>query len=823
MTDTIHPLVAAPAGRSLPTDSGAKVVNLQRLDREGIPVPPTLFLPPEAYFAFVRHNGFTERVRTMAEADMDGLRWEEIWDASLALRNMFLRGRIPDSIAVSLLDAVRTHLDNAPLAVRSCSRNEDSGLSHAGMHETELNVHGRDEILRAVRIVWASLWSDRAMLYRKEMALRADASGMGVILQPMIPGRASGVMFTKDPTDESRLVIEAVSGLARDVVDDAVESERTLLARSTGEIVGRKSPGPQVVDNGLAAKLFRIARKVEEIFSTAQDVEWTMGEKGLVILQSRPITTLSERGDESGWDKSDKRPWYLSLTRSHENLLHLRERIESAILPEMQEDSRRMKALDLEALSPEELKRELTTRKQRLDHWRDVYWRELIPFAHTVRQFGMLYNDAVTPDDPFEFTTLLSGQHLLAVERNALLEDMAELVRHDPKLAAELRGGRLPESGPYSDRLEAFMETFGDLACSTSWCDEGPWGIIRLTLDAVPQHPRPGAAMRSEELEQRFLNAFPNERREFAASVLELARTGYRLRDDDNIHLGRIQARFNEALERARALGLELPETEPEAKKAMPKGLAWHERKAVSDESSGFTGWPAASGIARGPARVVMGPNDLFSFRKGEVLVCDALDPNMTFVAPMACAVVERRGGMLVHGAIIAREYGIPCVTGIPEATSRIRTGQWLMVDGFRGLVTMEDATPRHDETARNVLGKELQPCGRRPMTGFFRHGTCRTGPQDSGSHVVCARMTKDFLEFTRSRGNDLISPAPQHGFPGLVPGDTWCLCALRWEEAREEGLAPPVLLECTHEAATRHVSLEDLHAHAEEPGTALD
>lgn len=821
MSTDIRPLVATPAGEPLPADAGAKVVNLQRLDREGIPVPPTLFLPPEAYFAFVRHNGFSERVRAMAEADMDGLRWEEIWDASLALRNLFLRGEIPARIAADLLAAVRTHLGNGPLAVRSCGRDEDSGLSHAGMHETELNVHGRDEILRAVRLVWASLWSDRAMLYRNEMALRADASGMGVILQPMIPGRASGVMFTKDPTDESRLVIEAVSGLARDVVDDAAESERTLLARSGGDVLDRKLAGAQVVDDGLASKLFRIGRSVEDIFGTAQDVEWTMGEKGLFVLQSRPITTFSGRGDEDGWNESDKRPWYLSLTRSHENLLHLRERIESAILPEMQEDSRRMKALDLDALSPDELKHELASREQRLAHWRDVYWRELIPFAHTVRQFGMLYNDAVTPDDPFEFTTLLSGQHLLAVERNALLEDMAEIVRRDPELAAELRAGRLPESGPYSDKLDAFMETFGDLACSTSWCDEGPWGIIRLTLDAVPQHPRPGTAMRSDELEQRFLNAFPEQRKEFAASVLELARTGYRLRDDDNIHLGRIQARYNEALDRARAQGLEPHETGTEAKKAMPKGLAWHEKKAVSDESSGLTGWPAASGIARGPARVVTGPNDLFSFRKGEVLVCDALDPNMTFVAPMACAVVERRGGMLVHGAIIAREYGIPCVTGIPDATSCIRTGQWLMVDGFRGTVMLEEEASRPEESARNVLGGELQPCGSRPMTGFFRHGICMTGPQDSGSHVVCARMTKGFLDFTRSRGNDLITPAPQHGFPGLVPGDTWCLCALRWEEARQEGHAPPVLLERTHEAALRHVTLEHLRAHAEGRGTA--
>ncbi len=117
--------------------------------------------------------------------------------------------------------------------------------------------------------------------------------------------------------------------------------------------------------------------------------------------------------------------------------------------------------------------------------------------------------------------------------------------------------------------------------------------------------------------------------------------------------------------------------------------------------------------------------------------------------------------------------------------------------------------------TARNVLGEALLPCGDEPLTGFYRDGCCNTGPDDLGRHVVCARMTAEFLDFSRSRGNDLTRPVPATGFPGLRPGDRWCLCAARWQEALEAGVAPRVVLRATHEAALEHVALEDLKRHA--------
>ena len=116
-----------------------------------------------------------------------------------------------------------------------------------------------------------------------------------------------------------------------------------------------------------------------------------------------------------------------------------------------------------------------------------------------------------------------------------------------------------------------------------------------------------------------------------------------------------------------------------------------------------------------------------------------------------------------------------------------------------------------------NVLGTPLQCCCRDPLTGFYRDGYCRTGPGDVGLHTVCVQVTEDFLEFGAERGNDLITPVPEFGFPGLKPGDRWCVCVTRWAEALEEDIAAPVVLESTHISALEFVSLEDLQRHAVE------
>lgn len=116
---------------------------------------------------------------------------------------------------------------------------------------------------------------------------------------------------------------------------------------------------------------------------------------------------------------------------------------------------------------------------------------------------------------------------------------------------------------------------------------------------------------------------------------------------------------------------------------------------------------------------------------------------------------------------------------------------------------------------ARNVLGGPLELCCTSPMTGFYRDGKCNTGGGDFGAHVVCAQVTAEFLAFTKACGNDLSTPVPAFGFPGLKPGDRWCLCASRWKEAMDAGAAPPVVLESTHASALEYVSLDELKQYA--------
>ena len=116
-------------------------------------------------------------------------------------------------------------------------------------------------------------------------------------------------------------------------------------------------------------------------------------------------------------------------------------------------------------------------------------------------------------------------------------------------------------------------------------------------------------------------------------------------------------------------------------------------------------------------------------------------------------------------------------------------------------------------EPSINVLGTQLQTCSTQPMTGFFRNGCCDTGPMDQGVHTVCAVMTEEFLKFSFEQGNDLTTPRPDFEFPGLKPGDRWCLCASRWKEAYDAGMAPKIVLEATHASTLEFANIEELKA----------
>jgi phosphohistidine swiveling domain-containing protein len=710
---------------------GGKAFALAHLAQQGFRVPRAASLPIAAYNAYVDATGLRERILLeLNRKDFQEMRWEEIWDASLRLRNMFLTTPLPADLAAALTDEVQALFGATAVVVRSSAPGEDSALaSFAGLHESYVNIRGVAAIVRHIQLVWASLWSDAALLYRQELGLDVAASAMAVVIQELVAGECSGVAFSRSPTDETQTVIEAVYGLNQGLVDGVVEPDRWLIDRRhrrlthaapssrpaayqpEGETVALKDLDPRQaaappLTEAQVWEIFALAQKAEAAFGSPQDVEWTIRQGEVFVLQSRPITTVAT-------ETKDQRPWYLSLRRSFANLQALRRRIEGELLPAMTAAAEALQREDLAGLSDADLAAALQRRQEAYDHWRAVYWQDFIPFAHGMRLFGQLYNDALRPQDPYEFMILLAGAPLASLERNRRLAALAAQVRQDGKLAAAIRQRRSSALPPEFQReLDEFLQQFGDLSCPVSGgqCQQGPEAILRLILEMAEHPPRAAAPPRdAASLTQAFLEKFSGSKRQEAAAILELAQASYRLRDDDNLYLGRIEAQKTAALHEARRrlqarglnLAAELPAAEilaalqDPAYEPKPRQEGEPTAAPVLEQARQLIGQPAGPGVARGPARVIQAFPDLADFRHGDILVCDAVDPNMTFVVPLAAAVVERRGGMLIHGAIIAREYGLPCVTGVPDATRLIHTGDIITVDGYLGLVIIHENVVR--------------------------------------------------------------------------------------------------------------------------------
>ena len=709
---------------------GGKGYSLASMARNGFNIPETLLIARDLYDEFVSLTGLRERILLeLHRKDFKEMRWEEIWDCATRIRNMFLRTPIPPTLEVKLKEAVKTHFPDKPVVVRSSAPEEDTASSSfAGLHESYVNVRGMNEIVEHVLKVWASLWSDAALLYRQEIGLDVEKSSMAVVVQEIIVGDRSGVTFSENPNDANQGIIESVYGLNQGLVDGAVEPDRWIMDRKNRKVISH-SPAKRKhwiipSENGVklsdlpeaiskepplktaeAHKVFDLALNAENFFNAPQDVEWTFKKNDLYVLQSRPITTLSSQAPK------DNRSWYLSLHRSFENLKVLRENIEQNLIPGMISAADQMSAIDLMALSDTELAEEIKHRWEINHKWVNVYWEEFIPFAHGVRLFGQVYNDAMHPEDPYEFVDLLTRTEMASLERNRMLEDLAERIRMDHVLTTQLESKDFSKlDADFLAQIELFIETYGDLTCSVTGatqCEQDAQPLFNILLQmaahqSVSTNKR--KSQRTDDLKEKFLSRFEGEQKSESAELLDLARTSYQLRDDDNIYLGRIESQVLAAIQEARQ---RIDNQKVRAQTGRPSTALVdvladldHRSAALSpyETKSGqpfeikprqLIGQPAGPGIAKGTARVVQQHSDLSAFKYGDVLVCDSVDPNMTFVIPLASAVVERRGGMLIHGAIIAREYGLPCVTGIPDATAIIKTGDQMTVDGYLGIVTI--------------------------------------------------------------------------------------------------------------------------------------
>jgi pyruvate,water dikinase len=674
---------------------GGKGFALAHMVRRDMAVPEALCITTEAYHQYLAAQGLGERIlMELNRKSFEEMRWEELWDASLRLQNLFLNTPLPKEISEALEPPVAQTFGDRPVVVRSSALGEDTAqTSFAGLHESYVNVRGTEAILDHIRLVWASLWSDRALLYLQELNLEVEKSAMAVVVQEMIVGERSGVVFGKNPNDPSQAVIEAVHGLNQGLVDGTVEPDRWILDRDSGRLIShlpasRKNalvaasgglrldelPPDRVdlppLDPEEIERVFQLSQETEKVFDRPQDVEWTFREDVLYVLQSRPVTSPLSTADE------DKRPWYLSLKKSFETLKRLRKKIEDELIPQMDKEARSLAECDVGQLSDAGLAREIELRTSIHKKWSQIYEEEYIPMAHGIRLFGQVYNNTVRPSDPYEFMTLLGATKMVSLRRNGMLEDLAGMIRTNPDLAEHLRrGGDSVDYEAFHKALNEFTDEFSDLSCGADQCVQGQHAIVKLLLQMANR---------------------PSVRKALPSG-------SYQLRDDDNIYMGKFKSQLGLAvtegrdrIERAKHndAGARVSESLASALKAYDLVFQTHaspvsEKGGLESTARQIVGQPAGPGIGKGMARVIVDSSDLMDFEAGEILVCDALDPTMTFVVPLCEGIVERRGGMLIHGAIIAREYGLPCVTGVPEAASAIKTGEPLTVDGYLGIVTI--------------------------------------------------------------------------------------------------------------------------------------
>jgi pyruvate,water dikinase len=289
---------------------------------------------------------------------------------------------------------------------------------------------------------------------------------------------------------------------------------------------------------------------------------------------------------------------------------------------------------------------------------------------------------------------------------------MASLIRKNPSLADNLRQRNFENiEHDFMSIFQQFVSQFGDLSHNSlrgKQISQERNMLINILLEMAKNPPVEAQppVIDTKILQERYVNAFEdNEQRAKALEILDLGRVSYQLRDDDNIYLGRIEDQLNRAVNEGRKHlqkrgKADIKNMKPEDVVKILKDPSYTPETSQQPESEEVTseflfkgrqliGQPAGPGLAQATARVITKTSDLSKFTSGEILVCDAVDPTMTFVVPLAAGIVERRGGMLIHGAIIAREYGLPCVTGVPNVTTLVQTGERITIDGYLGIVTL--------------------------------------------------------------------------------------------------------------------------------------
>ena len=569
-------VVPLSAAADVPEDLiGGKAAKLIQARAAGLTVPSGFCVTTTAYEEFLAESGLAKYVAMeLGRKPLDGMRWEELWDTALRIRSSFLRAEVPEGISEAICLALGD-LAGGPVAVRSSALGEDSsGVSFAGLHDSVVGVVGEQAVVDAVRQVWSSLWSDAALLYRRELSLDPTQSRMAVLVQEVIVEDRSGVAFGRDPRnlEEDCSIVEAVPGQCALLVDGSVDPDRWIVKRSSGEIVEwRHGIRDEATSDPLLGtddldRILGLLGQVEALFGWPPDVEWTGRSSRMTLLQARPITTAEP-------DEDDKRSWYMSLRPGAKRLEDLARRVSEELIPELEEEGKRFAGEDLTSSGDEELADAIQNRLDTLHKWKKVYWDDFIPFAHGVRQLARYYNDAVRPADPYEFVGILKGQDMLASRRNRAfaslagkLRDNQKLKDHLSKLTRQNSAGKqtdwrqnleplreVPGGIEFLEELDGMMEEFFDITIGSERLSDQAESILSNLLEMSGSHEpvhdtdKDLTVPNTKDLESRLFQAVGEQRRDEASEVLRIGRLSWRLRDDDNLLVSRIESQLYRA------------------------------------------------------------------------------------------------------------------------------------------------------------------------------------------------------------------------------------------------------------------------------------
>ncbi len=794
----LHEITAQDVGTA-----GGKGANLGEMTRLGFPVPRGFCLVTDAYVEHMRVWGVSDELASWLNRK-DWQAVEKAAHASFTTRP-FIR-----ETADEVLRAYR-EMGTPPVAVRSSATAEDmADASFAGQQETLLDVRGDEQLLEAVRLCWASLWSARALDYRARRGMDHLSVAMAVVVQEMVPADSAGVLFTADPTTRrgDQMLVQAVRGLGESVVSGRATGDTYRVARGNGMKVVERSlerQGAPVLTDEVIVELCALGLKLETHFSSPQDIEFALAGRRLELLQSRPITALDDAEPEA-LPPPDKTNW-LQRTISKvsddrypvapkpldqlffsvliDGLSHFLRRVgfsvdaagekslktqvwrRSFLLPRLWPtwrlvklpfvtarilstpwddwwaDSRRRLA-EVSQLPPlrELPDAELTARA---DHillaWHEAMRKRFAFIFGTFAEvaLGALVTLAVGPGKAGRVSRdLLAGIQTRVFDLNEALWELAREAKRDPVIMEDLKADQPRALMSYGagvaflHHFNAFLAEYGQREGVTwylstpTWRQERQqvWRLLRALVEVSAPPPSVGGERyeAARHLVLSRLRFIPGASRPFRRLV-ERLRALQAFRENSQFDVLRpLDALQELAAEWGRRLCergvlprpsdvfyLTYPEVcawlggqappPDEARKHLARRRAtyrlvnarWQAGRFKTAASGGnqLKGIGASPGVVRAPARIIRGEHQFGLLRPGEVLVCHYTSPSWTSLFASAAAVVTETGSAAAHAAIVAREYGIPAVMNVQGATSRIKDGQELLVDGEAGRVTL--------------------------------------------------------------------------------------------------------------------------------------